>query len=229
MTVFYLGKDTEFPPPELAEPDGLLAVGGDLSSERLLSAYSRGIFPWYGEDTPLLWWCLSPRPLLIPSALHIPKSLRRVLNARKFNVTFDSSFAKVIRACADTPRPDSRGTWIMPEMIRAYVRLHNLGYAHSVEVWEGGDLVGGLYGISLGKAFFGESMFHRRADASKVAFVYLARALDIWGFHFLDCQQTTPHVLRFGAREVDLSAFIRKLKKALRFSTQKGPWKCPLD
>ncbi|MFP4168877.1 MAG: leucyl/phenylalanyl-tRNA--protein transferase [Desulfonatronovibrionaceae bacterium] len=224
MTVFYLGTDPVFPPPEMAEPDGLLAVGGDLSEKRLLAAYAQGIFPWYCEDTPILWWCLSPRPLLFPPELHIPKSLRRVLNSGRFRITFDSAFKQVICGCARVRRPEGEGTWIRPEMIRAYEQLHKSGYAHSVETWEGGELVGGLYGVSMGRAFFGESMFHLRPNASKAAFVHLVRALHKWGFHFLDCQQTTAHVIRFGAQEVELGAFKDYLKRALQYPDFRGVW-----
>ncbi len=229
MTVFYLGTDPVFPPPEMAEPDGLLAVGGDLSEKRLLAAYAQGIFPWYCEDTPILWWCLSPRPLLFPSELHVPKSLRRVINSRRFRVTFDCAFKQVICNCAGVHRPDGEGTWIRPEMIRAYEGLHWSGYAHSVETWDGDELVGGLYGVSMGRVFFGESMFHLCSDASKVAFVHLVWALQKWGFHFLDCQQTTPHVTRFGAREIELLDFRAHLQEALNFPTCKGKWENPLN
>ncbi len=200
-----------------------------MSEDRLLSAYSQGVFPWYCEDTPILWWCLSPRPLLFPSRLHIPKSMRRILNSGVYSVTFDTAFEKVVRYCAQVVRPEGDGTWIMPEMHEAYVRLHRSGYAHSVESWENGELVGGLYGVSIGRAFFGESMFYLRPDASKVALVYLSRALKKWGFHFLDCQQTTPHVLRFGAREVDLETFQSYLQSATRFPSRKGEWSNPCN
>lgn len=216
MTIFALPDEcVAFPDPELADPDGLLAVGGDLSLPRLVSAYSRGIFPWYSEQTPILWWSPDPRPVLCPRELHVPRSLERVLRKGVFRITMDQAFPEVMRACATAPRPQGEGTWIVEEMVRAYTDLHRAGLAHSVEAWQEGRLVGGLYGVALGRAFFGESMFHLVPDASKVAFVTLVRRLATWGFAFVDCQQTTPHMLRFGAQEWPRSRFLRELAAAL--------------
>jgi len=224
LAIYRLFEDPVFPDPDEAEPDGLLAVGGDLSVTRLLTAYANGIFPWYAEDSPILWWSTNPRLILIPSELHVPKSLRRTLNRGCYSFTLDRDFRSVIAACAETLRPDQEGTWLVPEMIEAYTLLHDLGYAHSVEAWCGDELVGGLYGISIGSAFFGESMFFRRPDASKAAFVTLVRQLEQWGFDFVDCQQTTDHLLRFGAREVPRYRFREMLDKAVRKPTLEGRW-----
>ncbi|WP_029894659.1 leucyl/phenylalanyl-tRNA--protein transferase [Desulfohalovibrio reitneri] len=224
MTVFLLGDEPFFPDPALAEPDGLLAVGGDLSLERLVSAYCRGIFPWYGEDTPILWWSPDPRPLLTPQGVHVSRSLRRCLNREPFTVTFDHAFERVLAGCAKTPRPQGEGTWLVSDMIEAYCHLHDLGLAHSVEAWCGGELVGGLYGVSLGRAFFGESMFHLEPNASKACFVRLCRLLAAWDFDFIDCQQTTPHMTAFGATEVPREEFMEKLGAALEGPTRRGSW-----
>jgi len=216
MTIFYLPPEcVAFPDPEQADADGLLAVGGDLSLPRLLAAYSRGIFPWYSDSTPILWWSPDPRLVLEPSRLHIPKSLRRVLNKDQFRITFDQAFSQVMHNCAHAPRPQGEGTWIVQEMVSGYVQLHRAGFAHSVEAWRNDRLVGGLYGVALGRAFFGESMFFHEPDASKAAFVILARTLDSWGFTLIDCQQTTSHMLRFGAEEWPRSRFMQRLDKAL--------------
>ena len=224
MSVYYLSPTPVFPSPEDADPDGLLAVGGDLSPERLLAAYENGIFPWYNEYSPILWWSPTPRLILEPKDLHISKSLRRLINKNPFEITLDRDFSGVIHACAYTRRPDGLGTWLVPEMIRAYIKLHRLGFAHSIEAWQDDKLVGGMYGLSLGRAFFGESMFYRVSGASKLAIVYLVRALHTWGFDFLDCQQTTRHMLQFGAREVCREVFLRLLEKSLAYPTCQGAW-----
>ncbi|XPV77977.1 MAG: leucyl/phenylalanyl-tRNA--protein transferase [Desulfovibrio sp.] len=224
MTIFRLIDEPVFPHPEESEPDGLLAVGGDLSLERLLVAYSNGIFPWYCEDSPILWWSPDPRLVLIPNELHVPRSLRRVINGERFSITYDTSFEKVIENCAFTPRPDQEGSWILPEMRDAYLGLHRLGFAHSVEAWLDGELVGGLYGIALGAVFFGESMFFQKPDASKVAFVHLVRKLQSKGIEIIDCQQTTDHLLRFGAREIPRSEFLDILSQCIHNKTWKGSW-----
>ena len=179
---------TDFPDVSLAlrEPDGLLAVGGDLRIERLLAAYQRGIFPWYSGDQPILWWSPDPRSVLFPDKLHISRSLRKTLRKQLFTITFDTAFEEVIHACSE-PRADGLGTWITDEMQQAYLRLHQSGYAHSVECWLNGKLVGGLYGVAMGKVFFGESMFSRVTDASKIAFVFLVRQLQRWQFEMIDC------------------------------------------
>lgn len=225
MPVFYLDEAPVFPRPALADPGGLLAVGGDLRLERLLAAYRRGIFPWYDENSPILWWSPDPRPILFPGAVHVSRRLERTLRSGRFAVSLDADFAGVIRGCAGASRASGDGTWIVPEMIAAYERLHAAGHAHSVEAWRDGELVGGAYGVAIGAAFFGESMFHRENDASKVAFVTLCRHLDRLGFHFVDCQQTTGHLCRFGAFEVSRNDFLRRLEAARDLPGIPGPWR----
>lgn len=215
---------TAFPDPFEAEPDGLLAIGGDLSPHRLISAYCTGVFPWYHEDSPPLWWAPDPRCILLPHEFHLPRSLSRTLKRGIFSFSFDTCFADVIRACAG-PRGDYDGTWLLPEMIEAYITLHKLGLAHSVEAWHNGELAGGLYGIALGSAFFGESMFFRRADASKAAFTHLVSALRTQGFTLIDCQQVTQNLLRFGARPVPKVEFMEYLSSALEAPLRRGSWK----
>jgi leucyl/phenylalanyl-tRNA--protein transferase len=224
MPIYRLIKEVVFPPPEQAHPSGLLAVGGDLSTARLLEAYRLGIFPWYSENEPILWWSPDPRLVLDPGDFSISRSLRKTLKKRTFAVTFDQAFGDVMRACATVPREGQPGTWITDEMQEAYERLHRLGYAHSVETWFHGELAGGLYGVSLGKAFFGESMFHRRTDASKVALAALVERLKSWDFHFIDAQMTTEHLLRLGATELPRRIFLRRLAEALKSPTKKGKW-----
>jgi leucyl/phenylalanyl-tRNA--protein transferase len=225
MPIFRLVDDLVFPPPDYADPSGLLAVGGDLSSERLLEAYRAGIFPWYSDDQPILWWSPDPRFVLELDEFKLSRSLGKTLRRKVFQVTFDRVFDEVIAACASVPREGQSGTWITPEMQEAYVNLHGLGYAHSVETWFKGELVGGLYGVSLGKAFFGESMFHRKADASKVALAILVQKLKSWDFQFIDSQMTTDHMARLGAREVPRRIFLKRLKSALRHPTKRGKWR----
>ncbi len=224
MPIYRLIKEVIFPSPEEADPSGLLAVGGDLSSKRLLEAYRLGIFPWYSGDEPILWWSPDPRLVLRLSEFKVSRSLRKTLNKNIFQVTFDNTFADVIRACANVPRDGQPGTWITEEMQRAYVRLHRLGYAHSVETWFEGELAGGLYGVSLGAAFFGESMFHLKADASKVALAALVERLESWHFEFIDAQMTTEHLMRFGAKELPRRDFLKRLAEALRKPGKKGSW-----
>lgn len=224
MPLHALGREIAFPLVEMAEPDGLLAVGGDLSPARLIHAYTLGIFPWYGPGSPILWWAPDPRLVLFPSEFHIPRSLRRVLNGKRFHITFDTCFARVISACAGKTRPQGPGTWLVPEMQQAYCLLHQAGLAHSVEVWSEDALVGGLYGIALGRAFFGESMFFLQSNASKVALAALIERLGNWGFELIDCQQTTEHMLRHGAREIPRSMFMRLLDRALEHPNRVGPW-----
>lgn len=223
MPVFELSEELIFPHPRLAEPDGLLAIGGDLSIERLLLAYSNGIFPWYSEP-PILWWSPNPRMVLFPEKLKVSDSLRQIINRQKFKITFDQDFAGVIRACAGTKRPDQEGTWIVPEMQVAYIELHNAGFAHSVEAWHNEQLAGGLYGVSLGRVFFGESMFFNIPDASKVALYYLVERLKSWDFTIIDSQQDTPHMRKMGAELIDLGGFLRYLKNALKYPTIPGKW-----
>ena len=225
MPIFRLVDDLVFPPPDYADPSGLIAVGGDLSSERLLEAYRVGIFPWYSEDQPILWWSPDPRFVLELDQFKISRSLAKTLRRRMFHVTFDRVFEDVIAGCATVTREDQSGTWITPEMKKAYINLHGLGYAHSVEAWFDGKLAGGLYGVSLGKAFFGESMFHLKTDASKVALATLVEKLKGWGFHFIDSQMTTDHMHSLGAREIPRRIFVKKLQSALRHATKRGKWR----
>ena len=202
-----------FPDAEEAPADGLLMAGGDLTPERLMLGYSRGIFPWYGEDSPILWWSPDPRCVLFTEKLHVNARLRRTLQGLPFTVTVNTCFERVIRFCAEVPRPEQDGTWIVPEMLEAYIGLHRQRHAHSVEVWEDGELVGGLYGVKLGRVFFGESMFHLRPYASKVALVFLVEQLRAQGVELLDCQQTTPHMLRFGAEEIPRKHFLKLVRR----------------
>jgi len=225
MALYRLPREPVFPPPGDAEPDGLLAVGGDLSPERLVAAYAAGIFPWYADDQPILWWSPDPRLVLRPGWLHLSRSLERALRRGTFEVRADTAFAEVIRRCAAVHRPGQRGTWIVPAMVEAYLRLHQLGLAHSFEAWEEGRLVGGLYGVSLGGAFFGESMFAERPDASKVAFARAVAWLTGQGIDLVDCQVRTEHLARFGAREVPRAAFLADLAAALTRPTRPGPWR----
>ena len=217
--------DLRFPPVELASPEGLLAVGGDLRAERLLEAYRHGIFPWYNPGQPILWWSPDPRAVLFPSKLKVTRSLRKTLRRNKFNVTLDTAFRDVMRRCA-LPRPGSPagGTWITPEMIEAYGVLHDRGFAHSVESWREGKLVGGLYGVAMGNAFFGESMFSRETDASKAAFVCLVRQLERWGYAFIDCQISSAHLFSLGAEEIRRHDFMARLEQALKQPERSGCW-----
>lgn len=210
---FLLNTDNlAFPSPELAltEPDGLLAIGGDLCPQRLITAYRFGIFPWYSDNQPILWWSPNPRSVLFPEQLVVSRSLRKRLRKQEYKVTLDRAFAQVIGACAE-PRPSQPGTWITPAMQQAYIRLHQLGYAHSVEAWHDGELVGGLYGIALGKVFFGESMFCHRTDASKVAFVHLVQQLQEWDYALIDCQVHTEHLSSLGAQDIVRADFLALL------------------
>ena len=216
MPIFQLTDEIIFPSPELARKDGLLAIGGDLSEERLITAYSMGIFPWYTEGSPILWWAPDPRLVLFPEELKVSRSLRKVMNKGTFKVTMNTAFDEVVRSCSGMLRKGQEGTWITEDMIAAYTRLHKAGYAHSIESWYEGELAGGLYGITLGKAFFGESMFSRRSNASKVAFVWLVERLKEQGFRLIDCQVTTGHLLTLGAREVPRKMFLEILREALK-------------
>jgi len=220
----------DFPDVALAlrDPDGLLAVGGDLSVERLLAAYQRGIFPWYSGDQPILWWSPDPRSVLFPDKLHVSRSLRKVLRKQEYKITFDTAFAEVIRACSQ-PRAGDPGTWITDEMQQAYIRLHQAGYAHSIEIWLNGKLVGGLYGIAIGKVFFGESMFSRVTDASKVAFVFLVRQLQRWQFGVIDCQIQSAHLDQFGAELIPRSEFTMLLNQFCNQTGLGGLWTIDVD
>jgi leucyl/phenylalanyl-tRNA--protein transferase len=213
-----------FPPPEKAHRSGVLAVGGDLRPERLLAAYSQGIFPWPAEGHPLMWHSPDPRFVLEPEKLHVGRSLRKTIKAGTFEVRWDTAFAEVIAACSEAPRPGQNGTWITDDMRDAYTTLHRLGFAHSIEAWAEGKLVGGLYGVSLGAAFFGESMFARAPDASKVAFATAVERFREWGFHFVDCQVETEHLARFGAEHWPRRRFLTALARALKEPTRRGPW-----
>lgn len=223
--IFRLDHRLIFPPPQLAEDNGVLAVGGDLSEERLILAYSSGIFPWPHEGLPLLWHSPDPRTVLVPSEIHVGRSLEKSIRRGTYEVRLDTAFRQVMRGCSEKERPNQDGTWITDEMIEGYVALHRRGLAHSVEAWRGDELVGGLYGVSLGGAFFGESMFAEAPDASKVAFATLVRQLDRWGFDFVDCQVHTEHLERFGAVEWSRTRFLAALKKALKKPTRVGPWR----
>ena len=215
MPVFTLSKRHSFPPAHLAIKEGLLAVGGDLTIDRLLTAYRSGIFPWYADGDPILWWSPDPRLVLYPGELRVSKSLRRVINKNLFHITFDNAFEDVIHGCAEIKRSYGDGTWITNEMRDAYCNLHRHGYAHSVEAWQSGRLVGGLYGVIIGRVFFGESMFSLVSNSSKVAFVRLVDQLKRMKFELIDCQVKTDHLLRFGAREIPRKLFLEQLGKAV--------------
>jgi len=214
-----------FPPLYLAlrKPDGLLAVGGCLSAERLINAYQRGIFPWYNPDEPILWWSPDPRLVLFPDKLIVSRSLSKTLRKNVFTVSFDKAFSDVITACAQ-PRKDSAGTWITTDINQAYIDLHQQGFAHSVEVWFNDELVGGLYGVALGQVFFGESMFHTKTDASKVAFVSLVAQLKTWGYQLVDCQVHTSHLQSLGAEEIKRRAFVKLLNQYCRMPASPNAW-----
>ncbi len=224
MPVFRLNKALVFPAPAYSDPDGLLAVGGDLSPRRLLLAYRMGIFPWYSDGTPILWWSPDPRLVLFPDEFRVSKSLRRVVRKGVYQVTADRCFRQVVQECARVRVEKGEDTWILPEMLEAYCRLHRLGHAHSIETWHGGALAGGLYGVEIGRVFFGESMFMRKTDASKVALVALVRLLRERGCQMIDCQVTTSHLKRFGAREIPRPAFLARLAEAVALPAPPGPW-----
>lgn len=219
-----------FPDPALAlrDPDGLLAIGGDLSPDRILSAYRQGIFPWYSNEQPILWWSPNPRTVLYPDHLKISRSLRKTLRKATFRVTMDEAFRQVLQACAE-PRKGSSGTWITTEMSNAYSLLHRTGHTHSVEAWLDDELAGGLYGIAIGRVFFGESMFSRRTDASKVAFAYLVRQLKAWDFALVDCQVYSEHLASLGAEEIDRTDFIRLLRSLCGAQSRAGKWQFSME
>ena len=223
MEVHRCIEEWPFPDPRRADADGLLALGGDLRPERLLSAYARGIFPWYESD-PILWFSPDPRMVLIPGDLCVSRSLQKTLRQERYSVRMDTAFERVIRACAEIPRPGQDGTWITTELRNGYVRLHQLGFAHSVEAWQDNELVGGLYGVSLGSMFFGESMFAVQSDASKVAFAGLVKQLIRWDFSLVDSQVHTDHLERFGCREIPRSEYLVLLAQGLEAPTRRGPW-----
>lgn len=223
MPVYLLSDEIAFPSPQLAE-EGLLAVGGDLSRKRLLLAYRMGIFPWYSKYEPILWWSPDPRLVLYPGDLRVSKSLQKTIKKGLFKITMDQAFEVVINACAHSRTSADEGTWIVEEMVDAYCDLHESGFAHSVEAWQEDRLAGGLYGVSLGRCFFGESMFTHISNASKVAFVALVKHLQALDFDLIDCQVSTPHLLRFGAREIPRARYLNELKKSLKPATLKGRW-----
>ena len=221
----WLNPNDPFPPLEsaLREPNGLLAAGGDLSPQRLIAAYSRGIFPWFNPGEPILWWSPDPRMVLFPGELKVSRSLHKTLKKQTCEIRFDTAFRQVMEACA-APRDGHSGTWITPAMIAAYTELHRQGVAHSVETWMEGKLVGGLYGVSLGRMFYGESMFSLATDASKIAFVHLVRQLERWGYGMIDCQMKTPHLASLGAREIPRAEFSQKLTELVNFPGINGAW-----
>jgi leucyl/phenylalanyl-tRNA---protein transferase len=225
MPIFRLTEEIVFPPPHLASEGGLLAVGGDLDPERLILAYKNGIFPWYSEGEPILWWSPDPRFVLFPDRLTISRSMRGLLKKNYLTVTFDTCFREVVAACQETRQGREEGTWITAAMMAAYIRLHELGLAHSVEVWREGVLVGGLYGVSLGKCFFGESMFTKVPNASKAALITLVETLRKYDFQLIDCQVYTDHLHSLGAEMMDREDFLQVLRKALDGDTIRGSWR----
>lgn len=220
MSVFLLNQELSFPSPELADPTGLLAIGGDLRPERLLLAYVNGIFPWYNRDEPILWWSPDPRLVLFPSKLHISKRLMRTFRSNRFQITFDAAFERTIRACGESRLEKGEDTWLNEDMIQAYSKLHHMGFAHSAEAWMDNQLVGGLYGVAIGQVFYGESMWTKVTDASKVAFVTLVQRLMEWDFQLIDCQVTTNHLMSFGAEEIPRRLFLKLLNKYIRLSNK---------
>jgi leucyl/phenylalanyl-tRNA---protein transferase len=224
VPVFLLSDTIEFPPPHLASEEGLLAVGGDLSQKRLLLAYRMGIFPWFSNNEPILWWSPDPRLVLYPHEFKISKTIKKIIKKEVFKVTMDLAFNEVINQCAQVRLKKNQGTWIVKDMIDAYCNLHESGFAHSVEVWQGGDLAGGLYGVSLGKCFFGESMFTRVSNASNIGLVKLLEHLKKLSFDMIDCQVATEHLTRFGARQIPRIRFLNQLEKSLKAPTIKGKW-----
>lgn len=224
MPIYNLPQEFIFPDPSEAEEDGLLAIGGDLSTRRIITAYAMGIFPWYNEDSPILWWSPDPRLVLYPDDFKLSKSLRQRINRGMFRLRIDFAFEEVIFACANTFRKNQEGTWINRDMQEAYIQLFKMGLAHSIEIWEGNKLIGGLYGVSLGAAFFGESMFHKRSDASKMAFFYLSKVCKVLNFDFIDCQVSNDHLLSLGAKEIERDCFLNELSFALEKPTLRGNW-----
>ncbi len=223
MPVFLLDDSLTFPPAEYSDENGIVAIGGDLSPKRLLEAYRQGIFPWYSEDEPILWWSPDPRFVLFPPEVIISKSMRQVINREIFEISYDRAFSEVIRGCKK-PRRTQPGTWITHEMVEGYTQLHEMGYAHSVEAWHEGKLAGGLYGISLGRCFFGESMFANISNASKAAFITLTGKLAGLGFRIIDCQVYTEHLKNLGARSISRKRFLAMIEEDLKYDTLRGNW-----
>lgn len=224
MPVYQLIDELVFPHPSLADQSGLLAVGGDLSVDRLLQAYANGIFPWFSKEDPIMWWSPDPRMILFPNELKVSKSFRQTLRNKNYEIKFDENFELIIKECAQSQRNGEPGTWITEAMIQAYIELHNQGYAHSVEVYMDNELAGGLYGISIGAAFFGESMFFRVSDASKIALWHLVEKIKEWDFKFIDAQMDTDHLKRLGAKNILRETFLNLLNDALKFPTVIGKW-----
>ena len=225
----WLKLDDPFPPVEtaLSEPDGLLCAGLDLSPERILEAYRQGIFPWFNSGEPVLWWSPDPRMVLVPAELKISRSLKQRMKRGGYEIRVDTSFRQVMLACA-APRKGQSGTWISRPMLDAYTRLHEMGYAHSVETWVDGELAGGLYGMAVGRMFYGESMFSRKTDASKLALAHLCRQLEAWGFGLIDCQMETAHLASMGAKPIPRKDFIREMKRLLKLEPVPAPWRFDL-
>jgi leucyl/phenylalanyl-tRNA--protein transferase len=226
----FLQRDSAFPAVELAmrQPNGLLAAGADLSPARLLDAYRHGIFPWFSAGDPILWWSPDPRMVLLPQEIRISHSLRKTLRRGHYEVRTDTAFERVMRACA-APRDADGGTWIQEEMIQAYLRLHHLGSAHSIETWIDGELAGGLYGVSIGRMFYGESMFSRKTDASKIALVHLCKQLERWNFGMIDCQMNTSHLASLGAHEIPRKQFLARLQELIHYPDIATPWRFDHD
>ncbi|MFC2111456.1 leucyl/phenylalanyl-tRNA--protein transferase [Bacteroidota bacterium] len=225
MPVYQLTKELIFPNPNEAIDEGLLAVGGDLSEERVLLAYSHGIFPWYSNDDPIMWWSPNPRLVLFPDKLKISKSLKQKIKKGVFDIKFDTNFEEVIEHCSKVPRGEQDGTWITEEMKQAYINLYKKGFAHSVETYFDGKLVGGLYGLSLGNMFFGESMFHLITDASKIAFYYLVEKISEWDFDLIDCQVKTEHLISLGGEEISREQYLELLSDSVKRESKVGKWK----
>lgn len=224
MPLYSLTKEIAFPDPHCAEDDGLLAMGGDLSPERLLLAYSHGIFPWYSDDSPILWWALNPRMILKLDDFKVSKSLLSKIRKANFKIRFDTNFEEVILNCSKSIRKDQESTWITEDMKTAYLQLHKMGFAHSVETYVNNELVGGLYGVSLGRVFFGESMFHKQTDASKIAFYHLVKQLKVWNFDMIDAQMETPLLNNFGALNITFESYYVDLQASLKNKTHRGNW-----
>jgi leucyl/phenylalanyl-tRNA---protein transferase len=225
MPIFHLTEEIIFPNPAFAEENGLLAIGGDLNPNRLIEAYRLGIFPWYSDGDPILWWFTSPRFVIYPEQFRIPKRLARYMKKQPYKVTFDNAFEQVIASCASVKRAHEQGTWITSEMQKAYIRLHALGFAHSVECWQGTTLAGGLYGVALDRVFFGESMFTTISNGSKIALASLVQYLNMKGFKLVDCQMKTDHLLQYGARGISGRQFRDHLKNYIINTSPEGKWK----
>ena len=225
MAIYQLPQEPLFPHPNEAVDDGLLAIGGDLSPKRLITAYTSGIFPWYGDDDPILWWSPDPRLILFPNKFKVSKSLRNTIKKKIFDIRIDFAFEEVIDSCKKTSRKNQTGTWITDEMKSAYIKMHKIGLAHSVEAWINNKLVGGLYGLAIGNSFFGESMFHKYTDASKVAFYYLSQLALKWNYSFIDCQVSSPHLISLGAEEISRNDFLELLSESNSYETKQERWK----